>query len=100
MGLDCFVQKDASLAQLMRWQLSCRASGSHEVPVEPNTCVTFLISNSNPNNHDHLHRWLYNGTDNDPQCVCLCILQFSQEYLILSAYCSVIAVFIFHCRIL
>jgi len=33
MGLDCFVQKGISLAQLMTWQQSYRASGSHEVPV-------------------------------------------------------------------
>jgi len=66
MGLDYFVQKGASLAQLMTWQQSCRASGSHKVPVKPNTWVTFLLSKSNPNNYAHLPCWLYNGACNDP----------------------------------
>jgi len=70
-----------------------RMSGSHEIPVYFNTWTTFLISNSNPNNDDRLPLRLHNGVYNDLECVLLCDLQFSQEYLAPSTYSSVITLY-------
>jgi len=83
MILDCFIKKDTSLAYHVMWQQGYRMSRSHEVLVYFNTWETFLVSNSNLNSYDCLPLYLYSGAYNDPQCVLLCKLQYSQEYLIL-----------------
>ena len=68
-------------------------SESLEIPVYFNTWATFLARNLHLNKHDHLTFCLPNRVYNDPQCVLLCNSPFFEEYLTLSTYSTVIAMY-------